>query len=534
MDLPQEQAPPIRIVWGDGFISVEPTVPPILTEKLKYWHRSTEYDYATYQRVTTGEYKQLYTVQSVVAPDLTISHKLITMPGFLFKIKKLLEEQGIKFSITDGRTPPPVPNYENAVALLRPFQVECVVTMLMSGGGMISCPTGWGKTYIMAAVISAFSQEALKLRGTPLTVVAGPDKDIMRKNWIELKKVLPDRDVGLIMSGVRKPSDDVQVITLDSLQHLNADDVGVLIVDEVHAAATGGRSDKLLGFRYAARWGVSATPTGRFDGADIVNEGVFGPIVYTRTYQQGVADGQLVPIKVCWVRMPEPEMGLDKYLNYSSRKGRYNQAVYLNKTLNAMIVRILKQTPKDDHQVLCIMQFLDQMNRIMEFAVADKYDIKYVHGTTSADEILKEGYKNLTAINKAERQAIYDQMSAGTIRQILSTHVYKQGVNFPNLDVVINASGGGSELLNKQIPGRGSRKTVDKDLAYIVDFWHPWDTEDKDGKQIPGPVFRDDKQREKFYAQLGFDQVWVDTVDQLPFVIPQNLKTEPPPFRLKG
>ena len=71
-------------------------------------------------------------------------------------------------------------------------------------------------------------------------------------------------------------------------------------------------SEILTKFKYARKWGVSATPSGRFDGRDKVIEGLFGPVVYQRTYAQGISDGALVPIKVYWVYAPEPTIGLEK------------------------------------------------------------------------------------------------------------------------------------------------------------------------------------------------------------------------------
>ena len=107
---------------------------------------------------------------------------------------------------------------------------------------------------------------------------------------------------------------------------------------------------------------------------------------------------------------------------------------------------------------------------------------------------------------------IYGMMASGEIRKIFATYVYKQGVDFPGLDVVVNASGGGSDIVAKQIPGRASRKSDGKDRAWVVDFWHGWDT---CGGSRPrrGPLLACDYSRRKAYDDLGFSQQWVDSVD---------------------
>ena len=201
-------------------------------------------------------------------------------------------------------------------------------------------------------------------RGTPTIVVAVPDKDITQKNFDDLTKLLPDRNVGLIMSGRSKPSDDIQVITLDSLHKLEAEDVGVLIVDEMHAASSDTRSQELLRFTKARVWGVSATPDGRFDGKDTVAEGIFGPIVARFTYQDGVKAGCLVPVKVYWIDAPEPNIGLANYERYKTRDQRYKWGVYNNRPLNDMVGRVFAGIPSS-LQALGMLQFTKHMEQVL-------------------------------------------------------------------------------------------------------------------------------------------------------------------------
>lgn len=505
----------ITIEWGDGYVAIYPDFPERLTKELQYWHRTFERKGG--QNVATGQYRQLYTLEPYVN-GTEYGRKLVILPGFLHRARSILKEEGYDVTIVDKRTPAPTPDIAKAITGLRDYQIPCAYTMLMSGGGVIACPTGFGKTHLIAAVINAYSHEELLARNTPLVVVTTPDKDITFKDYEDLVKLLPDRDIGIAMSGMkRKFSDDVQVITLDSLHLLNPEDVGILIVDEVHTAASESRSDTIVGFRKALRWGVSATPDGRFDGRDKVTEGMFGPIIYRRTYKQGIADGALVPIKVYWVKAPEPSIGLHNYLTYKTHVGKYRHGVDTNANQNKIIADIMTRTP-DKLQTLCIMRHLAQMDKLVPLVAG----VKYVHGQESDDTIAKEAYHNLTAIDKKERRAIYADVASGATRKVMSTYVYKQGVNFPDLAVIINAGGSGSEIVATQIPGRESRLTANKSEAYLVDFWHSWDVEEKEGRTKPGPIHRDDQSRESCYTELGFDQVWVDTLDELPFLTNGN------------
>jgi superfamily II DNA or RNA helicase len=170
-------------------------------------------------------------------------------------------------------------------------------------------------------------------------------------------------------------------------------------------------------------------------------------------------------------------------------------------------------------QTLCIMQQTAQMNEIVPLIDG----IRYVHAKTSDKTLQQQRQHNLVGISAKERKQLYEDFKAGKIRKILATHVYKQGVNFPDLAVLVCPGGGGSEIVAGQVPGRGSRKVAGKDVAYMVDFWHPWDTLPPDPKQNQrkprvGPILRDDRERDKVYESLGFERHWVDSVDQLPFI----------------
>lgn len=91
-------------------------------------------------------------------------------------------------------------------------------------------------------------------------------------------------------------------------------------------------------------------------------------------------------------------------------------------------------------------------------------------------------------------------------------------VDFPSLDIVVNASGGGSDIVSKQMPGRASRRADGKDKAYVVDFIHEWDYETQGRKRKPGPLLSSDMSRRRSYSELGFVQHTVDSIDELPFM----------------
>lgn len=379
-----------------------------------------------------------------------------------------------------------------------------------------------------AAIIKAFDPEQWKLRGTPLSVFACPSKDINRKNAEELARFITGRDVGCIMSGTSKWSDDIICITLDSLHLLDPDDVGLLIVDEMHTSAADSRAEALSKFMKAMRYGVSATPEGRPDGRDIVSEGLLGPVVVRRTYADMVRAGALVPIEVYWLPLPEPSIGLDRYMRYKLREKKVEYALEENTNLSQMISDILR-SQKKDIQTLCMAQHIEQISNIHQ--LCDE-DVKYMHADTSFRRTGRNGesyqvtYPTVGPVSAAQRKQAYNDFRDRKIMKIIASGAWSTGVDFPGLDVVINSYGASSDILTKQVSGRASRRTDGKDVAYLVEFWPAWDVQDmNDPRSKPGPNLRAAQARKRSYKELGFVQQWVQQLTELPFLDKELVKT---------
>lgn len=485
-------------------------VPEAITKALSYWHKSFTRDPHGYSMVVSGETVRLYAVatnQVLHNGELVDHHVLTTLPGFINRLRIKLAELGYIVNIVDERIPTPEPDIVAACRGLREYQYECAHAALHSRGGVISCPTGWGKTHIIGALIRGFPREALKTRGTPSVLVVTPTLDISRKNYNDLVTILPERNVGLINSTSKQFSDDVQVVTPESLDHVNLKDTGLLIYDEVHTVSMQ-RMTNLLDAAHAIRYGMSATPSGRFDGGDLVIEGLFGPVVYSKSYGDAVKDGAIVPIKVFWVESPRPE----RFAGYSTKMGCYRHAIWRNRDLHAIVAAVVGRIPADV-QALCVVDKLEHMNCLCPYLPG----VTMVHAETNAKGLESSRYANLQPISRTDRRKIYDKVSSGEAKRVLSTGVYRAGVNFPDLQVLVNCEGMGSQIIAGQLPGRASRVAGGKNMGYIVDFWHSWDMVEKHGRQTPGMLLRDDRSREQVYTSLGFDQEWVTDISKLAF-----------------
>lgn len=502
----------VEVVLRDGRLDI--VRPPGFLDKELSCNKS-EFNVRT--RKMEFHKEQLFS-ESIVDGDRVYT----TMPGFAHRVIDGLRSAGFSFEVKDLRTPFPEPDYNKAIEGARDYQIEIIYNMLASKGGVLESATGSGKTFMTSAIIKAFDPEQWKLRGTPLSVFACPSKDINRKNAEELARFIPGRDVGCVMSGSSKWSDDIICITLDSLQLLDPNEVGLLIVDEMHTTAADTRAEAVSKFMKAMRYGVSATPEGRSDGRDLVSEGLLGPVVIRRTYADMVKAGALVPIEVIWLPLPEPTIGMKRYCAYKLREKKVEYAIEENGNLSQMISDIYRSL-KPGVQTLGIAQHIEQISNIHQLCDPD---VRYMHADTSfkrTDKYTKEQYTveypTIKPISNADRKKLYDEFRAGNIMKMLASGAWSTGVDFPLLDVVINTYGASSDILTKQISGRASRRSEGKDCAYIVEFWPEWDVVDINNPHSrPGPNLRAAQARKRSYKELGFKQTWVQRLTEVPFL----------------
>jgi superfamily II DNA or RNA helicase len=496
-----------NLYFGDSYVMFEPHIPESVTKALTYWHLASE-KVGNRRGKLKGETRKLYNIeQRVSRVTQQVAPHLITLPGFAYKIKLLAEAEGFEVNFIDDRSTLPALDIPRALSKLRDYQKPAAYTMLKSYGGILACPTGFGKTHTMAGIIRGYPRTELTARNTPLTVVVTPGVDLAKKNAKALEGILgSERDVGLVCTGIRDFSDDVQVITPESLHNINLDDCGLLMYDEVHTLSSS-RADAVMMGTHAIRYGFSATPTGRCDGADLVVEGCFGPVVFGMTYQEAVEVGAVVPIKVLWVPTNMPR----GWRQYKTRDGSYRNGLWRNWDFHQLTKDVIDHIPAD-MQMLAVVDKLSHMDNLLQYAP----ELMYVHGSERDKDLAKLKPKTLAGIPRKKRDEIYNQVEAGKIMRIVSSGIYRTGVDFPKLSVLLNLAGMQSSIINTQLPGRTGRTSDGKECAFLIDFWHGWDwVVDKHGRNKPGPLLKDCRAREKVYRALGFSQTPVDNLNNL-------------------
>jgi superfamily II DNA or RNA helicase len=391
----------------------------------------------------------------------------VTFSGFGPRIHGELVAQGHEVDVEDlvatGLPEKPDVSIYQGVEW-RGSQPTALIKLLTSRCGVITCGTGWGKTFLIRQFIRAYPDARV--------VITVPSYDVAMEIFTDLVKATPTQ-VGFVGDGKRSTK-RIQVAITQSLGYCNRE-ANLVIVDEIHAVLTPNFLEMFVQFRRARFFGFTATPDGRSDGGDAFLEALFGPVIHHVPYQEAVQSGNVCQLKYRIYPVPVgPRTTGIKQKYIKDRAG-----VWRNPFRNALISRVARSVELElgaDAQILIMVSTTEHAFVLGQLLP----DYVIVHGESlSKDEdkierMLKNGamLKDQVVCTKEDRRDHKAEFSAGTLKRAIATHVWSKGVNFLDLACLIRAEGTASQIASGQIPGRLSRLGSDgqKVDGLLIDF----------------------------------------------------------------
>jgi superfamily II DNA or RNA helicase len=339
--------------------------------------------------------------------------------------------------------------------MLRDFQKDLINSAIQKERGVLQAPTGTGKTVLGLALISL-------LKEIPDVSESGilwlcHTLDLMKQTYLEGVKFFGEDNVGTIGGGSYQDNKFLTISTRQSFQKLT-DKLGtkyaVVLVDEVHhLTSVKGEYAKILRLIPAPlRFGLTATPHTE-PGPLLTMESLIGPLIGKLTINEGRKLGFMAEPKIKITKLPyNPNMRLVR--KYSDV---YDKAIVRNLTRNKIIVDLIGKYEEEGKSILVIVNQITHGELLMNLCNYNGRDAEFIYGDTES------------SIRENARLALNNK----GLQCVICTVVWKEGVNIPELDVLINAAGGKSEIATLQSIGRGMRKTKTKENLIIHDFFDP-------------------------------------------------------------
>jgi superfamily II DNA or RNA helicase len=395
--------------------------------------------------------KQRFTYNKSLLQPWGKSHR--TFPaGLVDRVINFCEGKGIQWSIAPLAIdiPQQVPRLKGIT--LREDQNDVLDKVLqgISPKGIIKAPTGMGKTIIQLAICSVYRASKTLLLTHRTDIVAQTvekAKELGLKGVIQKgagKKEKMEEDTRLVVS-------TIQTFARIMEKRVETNLFDVVIVDEAHHVAKfeSQYGEVLSKVKAPVRLGFTATLPESLE-AQFAMEGLIGPVIAEVSYSEMIEADIIVKPEIRFLRSPFSQRLKDirKYQDV------YAEAIVANSDRNYLIATTALKHIEKNEAVLIFVNEIQHGNYLQELFDGE---VPFVQGSMPPEERMRVK-KGL--INKS-------------IFLVIATTAWKEGVDIPNLDVVILAAGGKTEIPVIQSIGRGLRRTKTKTKAIIYDIFDP-------------------------------------------------------------
>jgi len=354
--------------------------------------------------------------------------------GCLHRAREVLDAFGVDYGV-DGVVNPGQGDLDvgwNTEMTLRGYQQSAVDDCLRYGSGIVTMPTGSGKTLIGLRLLHRLKRPAIVLC----------HRQEIADQWVAQMQDILGVDVAKCYGGTRE-NGDMMVGLYQSIyddQHSEVrDDVrtdhDVLIADECHRVGADTFSRVALNINATYRYGLSATPE-REDNATLRVIGGTGEMIANITPESLIEDGYLAHPR--WEILDAPRNAG----GYRQWQDEYKGEIVENDGRNNMIASKVEELPKP-----CYIH-VERIN----------------HGERL--EGLIDGAKFVSS-DSTDRDEVIAAFRDGN-RDILISTLLGEGFDLPELQAIVMAGGLKTSVGALQKVGRALRPGTDE--AVIVDF----------------------------------------------------------------
>lgn len=381
--------------------------------------------------------------------------------GLLPEVVEALQREGAKVQVDDqrhcpaaGREPCTQVQLEG-VSFSYPFDYQpmCAQALVDAHRGIAAVATNGGKTTIAALVVKA-------LRLPTLFMV--PSLDLLHQT----RQVFMQR-LGLSVDGVGicgdskwQPGKWITVATVDTLRaRLEREEcqrllrnVDVMFIDECHHTGSDTWYEVVSECRAFYRFGLSGTPLKRTDGADLRLVAATGKVVYEIRNKELIERRISVRPHIQWIKIKDPLIASGAKYPEVRELG-----IVENVWRNTALCRKAAEFVEQGLSVLILVDELKHGRIIDEKLWTYRKAAFLPHQFISGEEPTEV------------RSKAFEDFKRGTIKVLIATSIMNEGIDMPNIDVLILAAGGKSSIRTLQRIGRGLRKGGNIDKLYVVD-----------------------------------------------------------------
>lgn len=417
--------------------------------------------------LTFNTQKAKFTRRSDIKVEKTITRMFSVNPddeavayipaGFTYRVNSIFEKLGYEVEFRDTRDLKLEKPVLSNLGSLRDWQKECLARLLSSDTGVCNTGTATGKTFMIREFCKVFPNTEI--------VVTSHATAPLRQLYEDLKEAFPGEVSGLGAVAKCSKVRRITICNIRSLLRTPIDRCKILIYDEVHGAPAEQRSEYLGEVGFANMYGFSASTEGRLDMKEPIIEAYFGPIIYRKPYVEAEKEGLVSTVKVHIYKISGPP------IERKTWTGRQRAGIIRNERRNQAIAQVARLY-EDNKALILAQDNLEHVFRLHRYL--PEYTPVYAAGSMTKNRwfelkrmgLIPQGYHS---IMPGQERALAKKFRTGEITKAIATSVWAQGVDFPDLQVVIRADGMPGKIEADQRSGRVTR-LKEEGYGILVDF----------------------------------------------------------------
>jgi len=356
---------------------------------------------------------------------------------------------------------------------MRDYQINSIKNWLTDanivGEGVIKAPTGSGKSII--AILSTL--EILKNKPNAKIIYAVNSTTLLRQFQNFAKKedldfVLVSGEVNELKNGQKSDLIALSVSYYYSQKKKNnheklkelVQNANLIILDEAHHVPANMVKSLLLDSPNSLRLGLSATPI-REDGKELEIMGLLGKISYSINYTELVQKRYLVPIQ--YIQFT-PKISEKIYNKLMALKEFYADQPFSK--LYSAELRLFENSPFTNSQII---QKIKELNKFPALVIVRRISVaQKLSELLNQNGIIADWVSSKSTLE--ERMNKIESLKNGKLQVLISTSLADEGLDIPNLALVVLLTQGKSRIKLIQRIGRVMRPALNKQKGYVLDI----------------------------------------------------------------
>jgi len=409
--------------------------------------------------------------------------------GLWMEVKNLAKKYNFQLSIVDNDIIPD-PNYnekeidvwiseffKDSKIKPRYYQIEALKKAIQYKYCTEEISTSAGKTLI----IYMFFKYLWEVKGLRKFLVVVPNVDLVEQtedkfySYDEMAGFIENdwKSVGIYSGSKSRKHENEANIIFGTYQSLSKKDLNyfskfdAVIEDECHHAKNAS-SKKILVQSYNAQYKFGVTGSmpkaGTTDSFTI--QAYIGPVVYKLTSDKLINEGNATPVKILILELD--------YLEEEKKEKLYKlRMVPAEQKDGSQLLNLEKQLAREDRKrLLYICNTIAKVNKNSLILFGD---IKNEYGKTIYNWLRENTKKNVYYIDggtKSEIRELYKRKmeEEEDVSLVASVGTFSEGIDILNLHNIFTVESSKSQIIVRQILGRGMRLMPGKDEITVFDF----------------------------------------------------------------